>query len=74
MADRRTFWILTASQQSGNYSTQGSTTHTVKQHTTGNKNTHKIVTQYTKDRLLLAAVHTAKAIKFVPAKTKAVDF
>ena len=36
-------------------------THVVKQYTRGNKNTHKIITQYTKDQLQLAAMHIVKA-------------
>jgi len=40
---------------------QDSNTHTVKQYTQGNKDTHKIITQYTKDQLQLAAMHRGKA-------------
>jgi hypothetical protein len=45
VAGHRTFRILTSGHQSGNYI---STTHTVKQYMSGNKNTRKIITQYTK--------------------------
>ena len=33
---------------------QDSNTHIVKQYTRGNKDTHKIITQYTKDQIQLA--------------------
>jgi hypothetical protein len=56
VAGRRTFRILTSSQQPGNYSIYDSSTHTVTQYTAGNKNTYRIITQYTKDRPQLAAV------------------
>jgi hypothetical protein len=36
-------------------------THIKKQNTQGNKNKHKIITQYTKDQLQLAAMHIGKA-------------
>jgi hypothetical protein len=38
-----------------------SNTHTVKQYTCGNKDTHMITTQYTKDQLQLAAMNIEKA-------------
>ena len=51
---------------------QDSNTHTVKQYTYGNKGTHKIITQYTKDQLHLAAMHIGKATQWgentVPSK------
>jgi hypothetical protein len=38
-----------------------STTHTVKLYTSGNKNAHRIITQYTIDKLQLAAMYIVKA-------------
>jgi hypothetical protein len=57
VTDRRTFRILTSSPQSSNYSMYNSNAHIPKQHTSSNKNTHK-VTHYTKDPLQL---HIRKA-------------
>jgi hypothetical protein len=40
---------------------QHSNTHTLKQYTWGDKGTHKIITQYTKDQLQLAGMYIGKA-------------
>ena len=36
-------------------------THSTTVHTRGNKNTHKIITQYTKEQLQLTSMHIGKA-------------
>jgi hypothetical protein len=40
---------------------QDSNTHS-KKHTQGNKNKHKVITQYTKDQLQLTAMYIGKAM------------
>jgi len=43
---------------------QDSNTHIVKQYTSVNKEAHKVITQYTKDQLHLAAMYIGKATKY----------